>query len=448
MATTARDAQADADARLDAAMPAADTPALAYRWVILFFGILAYGATLFARQNYSGIQKFIAADLHLDKGALGLLGSFFFYSYALFQMPWGVASDRWGSRTITSIGVLFVAATMVGFAISHSVAELLFWRAASGVAGAAVYVAMTGGVARWFPRRERGLSQTALGGVGGALGESTAFFLLPAMSIYIASGWRQATDMVAVALAVIAVLCAIFLRSAPPNRPATTNKPFEAALLADPQLWAYTFLYSAFIMAVRIVQPWIAVYATDLYLERGVDMNGAVLGGGLLAVIAYSLLGRGLGCPLAGRASDAALRAGIARTTVATFWLLAAIVLLWILSTGMHGAWSLGLTAFLLGVAINSFSLIMAAIADTYGPQRTSSIASFVNMVAQFAGATGLAISGYAGISLSAQAGNSLAEYRGIWWSAMIGVAVMCSLGVLMQSRARMANLARSRSHA
>ena len=44
MATTARDAQADADARLDAAMPAADTPALAYRWVILFFGILAYGA--------------------------------------------------------------------------------------------------------------------------------------------------------------------------------------------------------------------------------------------------------------------------------------------------------------------------------------------------------------------------------------------------------------------
>jgi MFS family permease len=436
MATTARDAQADADARLDAAA-AADTSAPAYRWVILVFGILAYAATLFARQNYSGIQKFIAADLHLDKGALGLLGSFFFYSYALFQMPWGVASDTWGSRAITSIGVLFVAATMVGFAISHSVGELLFWRAASGVAGAAVYVAMTGGVARWFPHRERAMSQTALGGVGGALGESTAFFLLPVMSIYIASGWRQATDMVAGGLAVIGVLCAIFLRSAPPNRPATTRRPFDAALLKDPQLWAYTFLYCAFIMAVRIVQPWIAVYAADLYLERGLGINDAVLGGGLLAVVAYSLLGRGVGCPLAGRASDAALKAGIARTTVATFWLLSAIVLLWILSTGMHSTWSLALTAFLLGVAINSFSLIMAAIADTYGPQRTSSIASFVNMVAQFAGATGLAISGYAGISLSAQAGNSIAEYRGIWWSAMVGVAVMCALGVLMQSRAR-----------
>jgi MFS family permease len=404
--------------------------------VILFFGILGYASTLFARQNYSGVQKFIAADLHLDKGDLGLLGSFFFYSYALFQMPWGVASDTWGSRAITSIGVFCVAATMVGFATSQSLNQVLFWRAASGIAGAAVYVAMTGGVARWFPHRERAMSQTALGGVGGALGESTAFFLLPVLSIYMASGWRQATDMVAVGLAVIGMLCLIFLRSAPSDRPARTSRPFEAALLADPQLWAYTFFYSSFIMAVRIVQPWIAVYAADIYLQDGRSLNAAVLGGGLLAVVAYSLLGRGVGCPLAGRASDAALRAGIPRTTVATFWLVSAVVLLWILSTGMRTPWSLAIVAFLIGVAINSFSLIMAAIADTYGPQRTSSIASFVNMVAQFAGATGLAISGYAGISLSAQAGNSLAEYKGIWWSAMVGVAVMCVLGLVMQARA------------
>lgn len=405
--------------------------------MILGFGILGYAATLFARQNYSGIQKFIAADLHLDKALLGLLGSVFFYSYAVFQMPWGVASDKWGSRSITGIGVLLVAGTMVGFATSQSASQLLFWRAASGIAGAAVYVAMSGGVARWFPQHERGLSQTALGGVGGALGESAAFFLLPAMAIYISTGWRQATDMVAAGLAAIGLLCLIFLRSAPPNRPATTRRPFDAALLADPQLWAYTFLYSAFIMAVRIVQPWIAVYATDLYLAHGLAMNAAVLRGGLLAVVAYSLLGRGVGCPLGGRASDAALRAGVARTTVAMTWLMSAIVLLWILSTGMSSAWSLGIIAFLVGVSINSFSLINAAVADTYGPQRTASIVSFVNMVAQFAGATGLAISGYAGISLSGQAGNALAEYRGIWLSAMAGVAIMTGLGMAMLWRAR-----------
>jgi MFS family permease len=429
-------------AQRDATEAAADVALLSYRWVVLVFGILGYAATQFARQNYAGVQKFIAADLHLDKGALGLLGSVFFYSYAFFQMPWGVASDRWGSRAVTSIGVLFVAATMVGFATSESTAQLLFWRAASGIAGAAAYVAMTGGVARWFPKSERGLSQTALGGVGGAMGESTAFFVLPAMSIYIASGWRQATDMVAAALAVIGVLCLMFLRSAPPNRPATTRKPFDVALLGDSQLWAYTFLYSAFIMAIRIVQPWIAVYAADIYIANGGTLQSAVLSGGLLAVVTYSILGRGVGCPLAGRASDWAVRAGVPRTTVATGWLIAAVVLLWILSTGVRSTWALGLTAVLLGSAINSFSLIMASVTDTYGPQRTSSIGSFVNMIAQLAGATGLAISGYAGISLSAQAGNSLAEYRGIWLSAMAGVALMCALGVVMEARARAANRA------
>ena len=71
-----------------------------YRWAILFFGILAYGTSQFARQNFAGIQKFIAADLHLDKGAMGLLASVFFYAYAVFQMPWGIAADRFGSRPI------------------------------------------------------------------------------------------------------------------------------------------------------------------------------------------------------------------------------------------------------------------------------------------------------------------------------------------------------------
>ena len=108
-----------------------------YRWVILGFGILAYAVSQFARQNYTGVQKFIAADFGLDKGALGLLGSAFFYAYALAQMPWGFASDRFGSRGVTALGILLSAGAMAGFATSQSEAGLLFWRAMAGIAGAA-----------------------------------------------------------------------------------------------------------------------------------------------------------------------------------------------------------------------------------------------------------------------------------------------------------------------
>src|SRR6266571_3108235 len=83
-----------------------------YRWVILFFGILAYGTSQFARQNFNGIQPYIAADLKLDKGDIGRLASIFFWSYAIFQMPWGIASDKFGSRAVVGLGILLTSATM------------------------------------------------------------------------------------------------------------------------------------------------------------------------------------------------------------------------------------------------------------------------------------------------------------------------------------------------
>ena len=124
-----------------------------YRWVILGLGILAYGTSLFARQNYSGVQRFVAQDLHLDKAALGLLGSVFFYTYAFAQMPWGLLADKLGSRWVTSAGVLLTALSMVGFASAQGETGVFVWRAVSGIAGAAAYVAMSGGVAHWFPQR-------------------------------------------------------------------------------------------------------------------------------------------------------------------------------------------------------------------------------------------------------------------------------------------------------
>ena len=404
---------------------------MTYRWAVLFFGILAYGTSQFARQNFAGIQKFIAADLHLDKGAMGLLASVFFYTYAVFQMPWGIAADRFGSRQIVGMGILLTAGTMIGFATGRTEGSLLFWRGASGIAGAAVYVALTGNIARWFPASERGLSQATLGGVGGAFGEGAAYFLLPTLSIYFASGWRHGMNMMGAAIAIVGILCIVFLKSAPSGQAATTRRPFDRALLGDVQLWCYAFIYSGFVVGIRTTQTWMAVYATDVYISRyGLALNNAVVAGGLLALIAYSLIGRAIGCPLAGKLSDVFARRGVPRTVVLLAWLGLGLVGLQILSMGVTTIWALGIVIAVLGTSVNLFSLVPAAISETYGPQRTASISSFANTLGQFSGATALAASGYVGISLSTQPGNALAEYRGIWLSGVVGMAVMAALGV------------------
>lgn len=403
---------------------------MAYRWVILAFGILAYATSQFARQNYTGVQKFIAADFQLDKGALGLLGSAFFYSYALCQMPWGIASDRFGSRGVTALGILLSAGAMAGFATSQSESGLLFWRAMAGIASAAVYVAMTGGMARWFPPGERGLSQSTFGGMGGALGEGAAFFLLPVISIYFASGWRRGTTILAAGLAVMAILCWTFLRSDPDPKQVDVKTPFEWRLLGDPQLWCFALLFSAFIVAVRNVQAWTAVYVTDVYIAtRGLDVNTAVVAGGVLVTIAYSLFGRGVGVPLAGRMADALFKRGWSRMVPVIAWLVLTIVLFQLLSMRVTLLPLLVMIALLLGTSVNCFPLIAAAVSDTYGPRKTASVMGFVNMVAQLAGATSLAASGYLGIALSGPGGNSLAEYQGIWLSGMGAIALLTAMG-------------------
>jgi sugar phosphate permease len=416
-----------------------------YRWVILLFGILAYATSHFSRQNYTGIQKFIQADFQLDRAAIGVLGASFFYAYAIFQMPWGIAADKFGSRTMATLGMLLTAAAMVGFATSQSEQALLLWRAAAGIAGAAAYVSIAGGIARWFPQNERGFSQAAFGGVGGAVGEGAAFFLLPVLAISFAAGWRDATNMVALGIAAVGVLCLAFLRSAPPGQAPTTRTPFTTQMLSDPCLWCFAALFSGFIIGTRLSQAWISVYLADVYAEaHGFETNTAVVAGGVFATVAFSFVGRGLGLPVAGRLSDALVRRGVSRTAVVIAWLLLSIGLFQLLSMRVTALWLLAIVAALTGVAVNCFTLITAAVADTYGPQKTAAVTGFVNMVAQLAGATALAGSGYIGVFMGRGQTGALVEYQGVWLSGvlMVTLATIVGAAIYLMQRSRTAAIA------
>lgn len=409
-----------------------------YRWVVLVFAILAYATSHFARQNYTGIQKFIQEDFAIDRGMLGLMGAVFFYTYALAQVPWGMAADRLGSRGVTATGILLTAATMAGFATSQSEGALLFWRTMAGIAGAAAYVSLAGGLARWFPPHQRGLSQSAFGGVGGALGEGTAFFLLPVLSIYLASGWRQGTNAMAMAIAAMGVLCFVFLRSAPAGQAPTTRRPLPFELFRDPRLWSFCALFAGFMVGIRTSQAWIAVYLSDVYAStRGLDLNGAVVAGGMFATLAFSLIGRGLCVPIAGRLSDYLVARGISRIAVVIAWLAVVIVLFQILSLRVTTMWLLAIVAVLLGTSVNCFTLITASVSETYGPERTASVTGVINTCGQLVGATALAVSGYLGVAMAAGDDSSLAEYQGVWLSGMVTVAMTAGLGTAIHVRSK-----------
>ena len=174
-------------------------------------------------------------------------------------------------------------------------------------------------------------------------------------------------------------------------------------------------------------QIWIAVAADLTSIIGSVTRQWFAVD---CALLAFSLLGRAAGCPLAGKMSDVLARRGVSRTTVIIGGLVLATVLFHVLSLGVTAIGSLAVIAVLLGMSVNLFSLIPAAISDRFGSQRTASLSAFANTLAQLSGATALAVSGYVGISLNAQPGNALTEYRGIWLSAEVGMAFMTILSI------------------
>ncbi len=72
-----------------------------YRWIILCACMLVYCTSQLVRWNYASITKYLMTDLAIGKPELGLLGSAFFYAYAVRKFP----GER--RRTCTAGGASF-----------------------------------------------------------------------------------------------------------------------------------------------------------------------------------------------------------------------------------------------------------------------------------------------------------------------------------------------------
>jgi sugar phosphate permease len=412
-----------------------------YRWIILACCILAYATSHLTRWSYTGLATYISADLRLDKAALGLLGAAFFYPYALAQVPWGRLADRFGGRYVISLGILAGAVLLVGFTTAASLGEAMGWRIGIGLIAACGFVPIAGLLARWFKVRERGFANGAYYGLGGGLGEASAFLLLPVIQISFLqsaglplAGWRGAIAFIALVIGAVGVLCLALLQSDPPQTVAEAH-PLNAGLrsddtahgtpVRDPALWLLGVYFAAGIVALRLIPGWLTIYASDVYRMRwGYAQDAAVLAGGMIGMC--YVLGHVGGSPLVGHLSDRLLTLGFTRVSVAAAGLAISALAFVLLMVPMPSPWIFGGLAVLIGVALHTFPLINAATAERWGVRRAGESLGWINLVGQLAGAVSLSISGYVGMS-AARPGSPLSEYDGIW---LLG-ASSCVTGVL-----------------
>lgn len=286
------------------------------RWLILGLLFAISVVTYIDRVNISVTARQMMPALGLTDQEMGLIFSAFVVGYALFQIPGGWLSDRWGIRIVLTLALVWwscftawtaTAATSFIAGPLGIVGALALVRFLLGVGEAAALPTFNRAVTDWLPPHERGLGiGIAIGGIG--IGAA----ITPPLTAWIMvnHGWQMAfylSSGLGVGLAVIWWLLAA-------DRPTShrwhhhreTGQPkvsFPATRPSIPwttfrntrSIWWLVLSYGCLGYVAYVYMSWFYLYLVN---ERGFT----ILTGGLFAAAPFLTIL--VSCPLGGWVTD------------------------------------------------------------------------------------------------------------------------------------------------
>jgi len=368
----------------------------------------------------------LAAEFGLTAAGLGLLSSVYFLSFAVVQLPLGVALDRFGPRRVNAALLLVAAAGGVWFTMAESAAAAIAARALIGLGVSACLMASLTAFVLWYPP-ERISTMTGVAFSSGAVGAMAV--TVPLEVLLRAWGWREAFLLIVAANLAVSLVLWLWV---PERRATRQGEPLAeqlrglGRLLRDPAFLRLAVCVGASQCAAVALQTlWIATWLRDV-----AGWNPAEVARGLLAVNVSMIAGY-----LAfGRAADAWQRRGRGALP-----LLAGGVALSSLCLGllMLGVGSLALWCVFVGTG-TAVVLAYSIVARRYPRDmagRTNTAVNVIGFVGMFSGQWGIG----AVLSLWPQSGAGLtagyAPEAYPWALAMVWAVQLAGLAWLWSGR-------------
>lgn len=249
-------------------------------------------------------------DIVLTKEQIGRVLGVFFFSYALFQVPAGWASDRFGARPmLTTYIVLWSIFTALTGLVS-SFPGLVAMRLLCGAAEAGAYPTSGALIRRWMPLAERARA-SSLVTLGGRIGGTLAPFLTAWMVVGLGH-WRPVLWIDGAVGLLIAALYWHVVRNRPEDHPACNaaerahigSPPVEpplptrelgrvlGAFCRSRSLWLNAGMQFLINFGWAFLITWLPTYlkeAKHVEAVAGGRMVTLVLAGGMLGQIAGGL---------------------------------------------------------------------------------------------------------------------------------------------------------------
>ena len=346
-------------------------PYLMWSFPMMFF------AFQFILRLWPGLMmQQIMEQFSIDATHFGMVAAFYYYGYALMQIPVAILLDRYPTRyTIFSFAILCGLATLVFTYSTHWYLACLS-RFMVGAGSAVGFLGVSKVVSEWFPKQQYskmiGFSFT-LGLMGAIYGGKPISLLIEAYS------WKYIALTLAIISMLIGFLSYICLRSKyKQDEPVLDKDKFHLShfktLLCSPTLW---LLAIANLLMVGSLEGFSDVWGVPyLMTAYGLSKSNAA------QLISFIFLGMLFGGPLL-----AFLSKKIGNYTIIAFcglWMVCAFVFL--LFSSDYNGWLFASLFFTVGIMCCYQVIVFAAGSDLVKPQLLGVTIAFLNCINMLGG--------------------------------------------------------------
>ena len=257
-------------------------------YAVLYSSTFAFMVCFVVWMMFGVLGIRIRQELGLNAFQFGLLTSTPVLTGAIFRLPLGLWTDRYGGRIVMT--VLLAGCAIPVYLVSYAEAlwQFLVIGLFLGLVGASFAVG-TPYVSRFFSPERKGFAMGFFG--AGTVGAAVKLFITPVLlETY---GWRMVPKIYAVSLLVTAALFWLVAAPDPGAGQAGGKLADQFKVLKNPRVWRYCQYYSITFGGFTALSLWIPQYFQAEYnltlvaasaLAAGFSLPGAVLravGGGL-----------------------------------------------------------------------------------------------------------------------------------------------------------------------
>ncbi|HZT27569.1 MAG TPA: MFS transporter [Pseudolabrys sp.] len=255
------------------------------RCYILGLICLMYLITYLDRVNISTAAPVISKEFGFDKVTMGVIFSAFVWAYAIFQVPGGWLSDRFGARPVLATIVAYWSVMTAATAAASGVLSFVAIRFLFGIGEAGAFPGATRSMQLWYPRQERGFVQGithSASRLGAAIAPPLVVFIMTTL------GWRSVFYICGAAGLVWSLWWYISYRNLPEEHRSVNRAELEhirgvdekgtvreayiereaanvpwSILLRSPNMWAVMCAYFTYVYCLWIFLSWLPSYLVD-----------------------------------------------------------------------------------------------------------------------------------------------------------------------------------------